>query len=167
MQSLLLTAPTVDETLTLKDARKILEELLEAQNDSSLLGLTLNLRHDDVEAIENRYSDPRERLLHIIIAFLNKAEPRPTWRVIIDALKNPVVNLTALARRVEAVHFPNPTPICTPPTQSGKCVIKVIREKSLAATSTDPVQDATTSATSESSQATITTPSHSKRKHGH
>ena len=124
MQSLLLTAPTVDETLTPNDAVKILEEILEAQNHSGFLGLKLNLRPDDVEAIKKRYSDPRECLLQIIIAFLNQAEPRPTWRVIIDALKNPVVNLTALAGRVEAAHFPNPTAIRAPPTESGGCVIK-------------------------------------------
>ena len=124
MQSLLLTAPAVDETLTLKDAKKILEELVEAQNHSSLLGLTLNVRPDDIKATEERYSNPRERLLHIIIAFLNQAEPRPTWRVIIDALKNPVVNLTALAERMKTAHFPDPAAIRASPTESGGCVIK-------------------------------------------
>ena len=46
-----------------------------------------------------------QRLLYIIIAFLRQAEPRPTWRVIVGALRRPIVNLTALARRVEAAHF--------------------------------------------------------------
>ena len=69
----------------------------------------LNLKPRDVEAILNKYQDPKDRLYHIILAFLRQAEPRPTWRVIVDALKSPAVNLTALAERVEAAHFPDPT----------------------------------------------------------
>ena len=99
----------MNETLTPDDAGKILEKLLEAQNQSFMLGLGLNLRLHEVEAIHERYQDARERLLHIIIAFLRQAEPTPTWRAIVDALKSPVVGLTALARRVEAAHFPDPT----------------------------------------------------------
>ena len=38
-----------------------------------------------------------------------KQAERPTWRVLIDALKNPLVSLTALAGRVEAAHFPDST----------------------------------------------------------
>ena len=105
----------MDETLTPDDAGKILEELLEAQNHSVMLGLGLNLRLHEVEAIRDRYSDPRERLLYIIIAFLRQAEPRPTWRVIVEALGNPIVNLPALARRMEAAHYPDPTAIRPPP----------------------------------------------------
>ena len=70
-----------------------------------MLGLVLNLPVREVEAIFTKYSDPRDRLVHIIIAFLGQEEPRPTWRVIVGALRRPIVNLTALARRVEAAHF--------------------------------------------------------------
>ena len=72
-----------------------------------MLGLMLNLPVREVEAIFTKYSDPCDRLLHIIIAFLRQAEPRPTWRVIVGALRSPIVNLTALARRVEAAQFPD------------------------------------------------------------
>ncbi|CAI8041005.1 hypothetical protein GBAR_LOCUS22788 [Geodia barretti] len=41
--------------------------------------------------------------------FLNQ-EPRPTWRVIVDALKSSAVNLPQLAMTVEAAHFPDTTP---------------------------------------------------------
>ena len=69
----------------------------------------MNVKPRDVEAIQATYQQPKDRLLHIIIAFLNQTEPRPTWRVIVNALKSPVVDLTALASRVEAAHFPHPT----------------------------------------------------------
>ena len=98
-------APTGDDTLQPDEAANILEELLEAQNESRTFGLKLNLPVHEVEAICARFPDPRDRLLQIIIAFLRRAEPRPTWRVIVNALRSPIVNLTALARRVEAAHF--------------------------------------------------------------
>ena len=94
-------APAVHDTLTERDAAKILEELLDAQNSAHLLGLMLNVKPRDVDAILIKYQDPKDRLYHIIIAFLGQAEPRPTWRVIVGALRSPVVNLTALARELK------------------------------------------------------------------
>jgi hypothetical protein len=100
-------ASAVDETLTPDDAADVFEELLPAQNKSYELGLKFKLPQHVVEAIHKEL--PSDKcLLQILIKFLEQAE-RPTWRVIVDALKNPVVGLTALARRVEAVHFPDST----------------------------------------------------------
>ena len=98
----------MDETLTPDDAVDVLNELLPAQNKSYELGLKLKLPQHVVEAIHKE--SPSDRcLLQILSKFLQQAEPIPTWRVIVDALKNPVVGLTALARRVEAAHFPDST----------------------------------------------------------
>ena len=82
----------------------------------------LNVKPRDVEAILNKYQDPKDRLYHIILAFLRQAEPRPTWRVIVDALRSPIVNLTALAERVEAAHFPDLTATRPPPPATGESV---------------------------------------------
>ena len=113
----------MDKTLTESDAAEILEELLSAQIQSYLLGLKLKLPLHEVEAIHLKYLDPRERLLHVIIAFLRQAEPRPTWRAIVEALRNPIVNLPALARRVEAAHFPDPTTTREPSTAFGESAL--------------------------------------------
>ena len=72
----------------------------------------------------NKYQDPKDRLYHIIIAFLGQAEPRPTWRVIVGALGSPIVNLTALARRVEAAHFPDLTATLPRPPATGEPVTR-------------------------------------------
>ena len=109
-------APVADETLKTDDAPKILEELLEAQNHAQLLGLMMNVKPRDVEAILTTYQQPKDRLLYIILAFLQQAEPRPTWRAIVEALSSPVVGLTALARKVEVAHFPDPTRDVEPET---------------------------------------------------
>ena len=97
----------MNETLTPDDAGKILEELLDAQNHAHLLGLMMNIKPSDVEAIEAMYHKPKDRLLHIIIAFLNQSQP--TWRTIINALRTQTVNLPRLAASVEAAHFPDTT----------------------------------------------------------
>ena len=83
----------------------------------------MNVKPRDVEAIQTTYQQPKDRLLQVIIAFLQQAEPRPTWRSIVDALKSPVVGLTALARRVEAAHFPHPTATHELPAVFGESVI--------------------------------------------
>ena len=87
----------------------VLEELLDAQNQSYTLGLKLGLPLAKVEAIHLTYTNPLDHLLHIVIEFLKGVEPTPTWRVIVNALRSPVVNLPALAKRVEAAHFPDST----------------------------------------------------------
>ena len=80
----------------------------------------LSIKAVEVEAICKMYQDPKERFYQIILAFLRQAEPPPTWRAIVRALRSPIVNLTALAKRVEAAHFPDPTASCDPPTTSGE-----------------------------------------------
>ena len=102
-------APTGDELLTPDDAVDVLEEMLEAENYPYVLGLKLKLPQPLVEAICEKYSLPRIRLLHVLIEFTKKADPKPTWRTIIAALRSPAVDLPKLATKVEAAHFPDPT----------------------------------------------------------
>ena len=96
----------MDETLTEGDVTYIFEALLPAMSQAHVLGLKLNLPSHEVEAICATFLNPQYRLLQVILAFLRRAEPRPTWRIIVDALKSPAVNLAALAKRMEAAHFP-------------------------------------------------------------
>ena len=78
-------APAGDHILTESDAVNILEELTEAQNSANLLGLMFNIKPFEVEAIQARYQNPKERLCQIILAFLRQAEPPLTWRAIVNA----------------------------------------------------------------------------------
>ena len=85
------------------------EELLPAQTKSYELGLKLKLPQHVVEAIHSKDIPADQYLLRILIKFLQQVNPRPTWRVIVEALKAPAVNLPGLAMRVEAAHFPDST----------------------------------------------------------
>lgn len=99
-------APTKLEMLRPDDASNILDEILDANARSFLIGLRLHVPLARVQAIHLQYQDPVDKLLHVIIEFLRQAEPTPTWRIIIEALKSPAVGLSALAKRIEATHFP-------------------------------------------------------------
>ena len=102
-------APTGDDPLTPDDAVNVLEEILEAQNHSYVLGLKLQLPLHVVDGVYTTYLQPRDPLLQVVIEFTKQVDPRPTWRAIVSALSSPAVNLPQLAMRVEAAHFPNPT----------------------------------------------------------
>ena len=105
------TTPAGDKLLTPDDAVDILEELLPAQNKSYELGLELKLPQYVVKAIHSKKLSPEKYLLKILLKFLQQVEPRPNLRVIVQALRSPVVNLPFLAKEVEAAHFPNPLPL--------------------------------------------------------
>ena len=103
-----IVATTGDETLNADDVAGMLDELLEAQNQSYVFGLKLKLPLHLVDAIHSTHLTPKDRLLHVLIEFTKQTD-RPTWRVIIDALRSPAVNLPNLAEKVEAAHLPDPT----------------------------------------------------------
>ena len=110
--------------LTERDAKNVFEELLEAIKKANVLGLAFELPPHEVYAIKKTYPDPQEFLLQVILAFLRRVEPRPTWRVIVDALRSPAVNLTALDDKVEAAHFPDLTATRPPPPATGESVTR-------------------------------------------
>ena len=76
-----------------------------------MLGLGLKLPLRDVEAIHSLYQNPRDRLLHVIIAFLRQGDS-PSWKTIVEALRSPKVNLKALAITVEKEHCLSQVCLC-------------------------------------------------------
>ena len=101
-------ATKANEILTSSNAADLLDELLEVQTKSRKFGLKLKLPLHVVDAIHSTYSQPEDCLLQVLIEFTKQIDPRPTWRVIADALRSPAVNLPHLAMKVEAAHFPDP-----------------------------------------------------------
>lgn len=82
----------------------VLEKLLPAQDKSFILGLIFKLPHHEVKSIHSTYTEPQDRLLQVLIKFTYQTEPRPTWRVIVEALRSPAVGLQALADKIERDH---------------------------------------------------------------
>ena len=92
----------MDATLTMRDLVGVAEELYELRAKLKILGLVLGLPEPTVDAIQVQYRDLTEQLLEVIAKFLQLVEPRPTWRVIVDVFRNPIV--TQPAMEVEAAH---------------------------------------------------------------
>ena len=99
----------------------ILEEILEAQNQSQYLALKWRIPAHIVESIHSQHSSPKDRLYHVIVEFLKQMEPRPMWRAVVDALRSPAVGLPQLAKRVERKYCQLMSP---PPTLAGSQVEK-------------------------------------------
>ena len=91
----------IDAALNEDNTVDVAELLEPAKNHSFALGLKLNLPSSEVEAIHLNSSSQDDSFIQVIIKFLQQADPAATWRVIIDALRSPLLRLKGLARRVE------------------------------------------------------------------
>ena len=98
------TADPLDKTLVQDDVPEIVGKILDAQNKSELLGRVLKLPASTVSGIHRQYRDPEECLFHVIDEFVRQVEPRPTWRVLLTALRHPTIRLTRLADEIESEH---------------------------------------------------------------
>ena len=75
------------------------KEVYEAMAKWRRIGLELNLTHGILDAIEQRYQDPADRLERVLIEWLNKG--KATWEELVKALFSTPVGKTELARSLE------------------------------------------------------------------
>ena len=87
----------------------VVGELVEVKSKAYYFGLALKVPPHELDGIRITNRNPQDQLTDVLKYFLKQVEPRPTWRLIIDALKSPMVDLPRLAEKMEAAHFPNPT----------------------------------------------------------
>ena len=92
----------MDRTLTRDDVTVIVERLLTVQTKSKPLGRLLIPTAATVESIHQQSSDPQECLFSVFDEFVRQLEPRPTWRVVMKALRNPIIGEPQLAQEIES-----------------------------------------------------------------
>ena len=80
---------------------EICSDIIAAQTKSEQLGRVLKVPIHTVESIIQQDSKSEDRLFHVIDAFVKQIDTTPTWRVILAALRNPLVNLPRLAENIE------------------------------------------------------------------
>ena len=90
----------LDTTFEPKDSLLILHEIIEVKARSDIFGRLLQLGRLRVNLIHREFSDPQDRLLQVIDEFIRQAD-EPTWRVIINALRRPLLNHNKLALEIE------------------------------------------------------------------
>ena len=95
-----------DRILCQDDVPDVACEILDARTKSDLFGRVLKLPAATVQSIHQQYSNPQDRLFHIIDELVKQVEPPPTWRVILEALRNPLISYHYIALKVERKHCP-------------------------------------------------------------
>jgi hypothetical protein len=101
------TPSSLDSIMDPDDATEILQEIVEVKDKSETFGHLLRVPRVLLYSFRQEYNDPQDYLLHVIDEFLNGVNPRPTWRVIIDALRHPLLKYYELAREIESKHSGN------------------------------------------------------------
>ena len=87
----------------------IVEDILDAKNKSQFLAEKLRLpKHIINEIHKKQHSEALEWLYEVIHEFVNRLEPRPTWGLVIQALRSPLIDLPLLAKKMEKKHCPTP-----------------------------------------------------------
>ena len=97
-----------DGILVRDDVPGIVAQMLDVKTKSKFSGRVLKLPAHTVDGIHVQYSDPEECLFQVMDEFVKQVEPRPTWRAIVNALKNPLIGFTGLAEEIEGKHCPAP-----------------------------------------------------------
>ena len=98
---------SLDSIMDPDDATEILQEIVEVKDKSETFGHLLRVPRVLLYSFRQEYNDPQDHLLHVIDEFLKGVNPRPTWRVIIDALRHPLLKYYELAQEIENKHSGN------------------------------------------------------------
>ena len=108
-----------------EDVPKVVCEILEVQTKSNTFGRVLGVPKVTVDSIHQRHSDPQECLIGVLDELVKQVEPPPTWRIILEALRNPLIGQHRLAQDIECKYCPRP------PTDDGSytyCVSQSLHE---------------------------------------
>ena len=91
-----------DKILSQDDVPDVVCEILDVRTKSDKFGRVLKLPKATVDSVYQQYSDPQDRLFAVLDEFVKQVEPPPTWRVILEALRNPLIGQHRLAQEIES-----------------------------------------------------------------
>ena len=107
-EQIIMATSVEEQTLSDRDVAEIVQDIFDVQNETEALGRVLKLPKATVESIHRQqHSRPKDRLFHIIDEFVKQVEPRPTWKVIANALRSPLIGQPRLALDIERKHCTN------------------------------------------------------------
>ena len=107
----------LNKTLTHADVTEVTGRLLEVSTKTDVFGRLLQLPKATIDSIHSQYTDPQRRLFHLLDEFAKQVEPRPTWSLILGALRHPLMKEHSLAQSIEdslSPLSPATTPAATP-----------------------------------------------------
>lgn len=91
----------MDRTLVLNDVYVLNEELYDVCDKFEIMGKLFKLSEGTLDAILQRSRRSDVRFSEVLTEFVRQDNPRPTWRIILDALNNPLINNPRLAEQIE------------------------------------------------------------------
>ena len=93
----------VTDRLTVDDIKAVRTEIWEARSDWLDIGIELGLKVADLDAIkENNHGNVEKCFSKMLIQWLRRTNPPPTWSAMVEALKQPAVGFKHLADQVES-----------------------------------------------------------------
>ena len=82
------------------DLRCVYKELLDISHKWFKLGVELQLRVGTLERVRDQYQDPSTALLEMLLHWLKKVDPPPTWKGLACALESRTVGEPRLAEQL-------------------------------------------------------------------
>ena len=100
------------DVLTPDDLATLVNELHEVRDKWYHLGVQLNMKTSDLNAIRSQYmNNPDDCLLEMLSVWLSRTDPSPpSWRRVVDALSSPPIGKQSAAERLRQIY-------CKPPTK--------------------------------------------------
>lgn len=89
----------METTLRKDDVTTLAEKLFSVQSKAMTLGRILKVSTDHLA--HKQYTDPLECLIGVLDGFVKQIKPRPTWKVVLGALRSPLIGELGLAREIE------------------------------------------------------------------
>ena len=84
-----------------EDVAEIVEKIMIVQTKSKTLGRLLKIPKATLDSIFQQYNSPNDRLFGVIDEFVKQIDPKPTWKVIVAALRSPLLRQSSLANKLE------------------------------------------------------------------
>ena len=91
----------LEKRLNKDDATDIVRHLLDVQSKAKTLGRLLKVPKSIIDVTPQSTSDPQAPLFHIIDECLKQVDPIPTWRLILNGLRDPLIGEHSLALEIE------------------------------------------------------------------
>ena len=91
--------------LSLEDINAVRKEIYSARAKWQDIALELKMPLDNVDNIKSRCTEDKDCLLEALRWWLKRANPKPGWSDLIDALRSPIVDENHLADDLQRKYY--------------------------------------------------------------
>ena len=96
-----------------KDIKRVRRDIYEARAKWYDIGIELEISIGTLKSIKSMCDSPAECLVEMLDTWLKQVDPKPSWRLLINALEQPTVGEERLAERLKQKYYPSKKGIIT------------------------------------------------------